>query len=82
MSKERIEEVAREIWARIQCWSDIRESQTAFVEYFKAVITPLETQDAPSHKYNEGTLHFTSALKDNDPKRSAWIGPSLRPVSQ
>ncbi len=25
---------------------------------------------------------FTSTIKDNDPKRSAWIGPSLRPVSQ
>ena len=25
--------------------------------------------------------HFKPALKDNDPKRSAWYGPSLRPVS-
>ena len=31
---------------------------------------------------SNGYWIFNSALKDNDPKRSAWNGPSLRPVSQ
>ncbi len=50
-NQKRIEEVAREIWAHLQCWPNVRDShpnvrdsQTEFVKYFNEVAKSIESE--------------------------------------